>query len=435
MKTWRVSRTNVPPAPGTFRVPGDKSISHRAVMLAALAEGESEIVNFLPGHDCVAAAKALEDVGVPISWLAPDRLLVRGGAKFRSPREPLDCGNAGTAMRLLAGWLAGQGVAAELHGDESLSRRPMRRVIEPLTKMGARIEALGQDGRPPLRITPPDSSLRGISHTPAIPSAQVKSAILLAGLGAQGVTCVHESTPTRDHTERMLPSFGVSVERTNGSACLTGQQPLRSARIDVPGDFSSAAFLLLAGTIGSNDVRVDSVGVNSARTGFLRLLDHMGAGIRIMARRTAGAEPVADVIASPSVLQGARLPASVVPSAIDEMPAVFASAACAMGETVIEGAEELRVKESDRIATMIAGLKAIGVGCDETPDGARIRGGAVRGGEVHSHGDHRVAMAFSILALVSQKPILVRDVECVDTSFPGFVATAEQLGLSIETVN
>ena len=414
-------------------MPGDKSISHRAVMLAALAEGESEIVNFLPGNDCLAAAKALEDVGVPISWLAPDRLLVRGGAKFQSPREALDCGNSGTAMRLLAGLLAGQAVAAELHGDESLSRRPMRRVIEPLTQMGARIEALGRDGRPPLRIAP-GSGLRGISHTPAIPSAQVKSAVLLAGLVAQGVTCVQESTPTRNHTERMLPNFGVSVERTNGSTCLTGQQPLRSARIDVPGDFSSAAFLLLAGTIGSNEVRVDSVGVNSTRTGFLRLLDHMGAGIRIMARRTAGAEPVADVIASPSVLQGARLPASVVPSAIDEMPAVFASAACAMGETVIEGAEELRVKESDRIATMIAGLKSIGVGCDETPDGARIRGGAVRGGEVHSHGDHRVAMAFSILALVSEKPILVRDVECVDTSFPGFVETAEQLGLSLEPV-
>ncbi len=402
-------------------------------MLASLAEGESEIVNFLPGDDCVAAAKALEAVGVPISWLAPDRLLVRGGVKFQSPREALDCGNSGTAMRLLAGLLAGQGVAAELHGDKSLSRRPMRRVIEPLIQMGARIEALGFDGRPPLRIDLGEG-LRGISYTPPVPSAQVKSALLLAGLAAQGETCVHESLPTRDHTERMLPSFGVSVERTNGSACLTGHQPLRSARIDVPGDFSSAAFLLTAGTIGRHEVRVDSVGVNSARTGFLRLLDQMGAGIQIVARRTSGAEPVADVIATPSVLQGVPLPASVIPSAIDEMPAIFAAAACAMGETLVEGAQELRVKESDRIATMVSGLKAVGVSCEETSDGARIRGGAVRGGEVDSHGDHRVAMAFSILALVAEKPIVIRDVACVNTSFPGFADTVVQLGLSVESV-
>ncbi len=402
-------------------------------MLSALAEGESEIVNFLPGHDCVATAKALEALGVPISWLAPDRLLVRGGTALRPPRGVLDCGNSGTSMRLLAGLLAGQGVAAELHGDASLSRRPMRRIIDPLALMGARIEALGEDGRPPLRIED-SSGIKGISYKVPVASAQVKSSILLAGLGARGETCVSEPVPTRDHTERMLPSFGVSIERTNGRACLTGRQPLRATRIDVPGDFSSATFLLLAGLIGPREIRVDSVGVNSARTGFLRLMDVMGGVLQVAARRTSGSEPVADVMASPSMLQGALLPASFVPSAIDEMPAVFAAAACAMGETVIQGAEELRVKESDRIAAMVSGLKSLGVVCEETPDGARIRGGGVRGGEIDCKGDHRVAMAFAVLALAAQAPIVVRDVDCVDTSFPGFAEIALQLGLNLEPI-
>ena len=210
-------------------------------MLAALAEGESEIVNFLPGHDCMATARALEALGVPISRQAPDRLLVRGGGGLKPPAGALDCGNSGTSMRLLAGLLAGQGVAAELHGDASLSRRPMRRIIDPLTRMGARIKALGEDGRPPLRLEE-NSGLAGVSYELPVASAQVKSAILLAGLGARGETCVSEPAPTRDHTERMLPGFGVLIERTKGRACLTGRQPLRAARVDVPGDFSSAAF-------------------------------------------------------------------------------------------------------------------------------------------------------------------------------------------------
>ena len=403
-------------------------------MLAALAEGESEIVNFLPGNDCRATAAVLENLGVPISWLAPDRLLVRGGTPLRSPGGPLDCGNSGTGMRLLAGLLAGRGIAAELHGDASLSRRPMRRVIDPLTRMGASIEALGDGGRPPLRIGV-NSGLAGISYTLPMPSAQVKSAVLLAGLNAKGETCVQESTPTRDHTERMLPSFGVYIERTNGRACLTGQQPLRATRINVPGDFSSAAFLLLAGVIGRCKVHVESVGVNTGRSGFLRLLGHMGARFEFVARRSQGAEPVANLAAVPSVLQGTLLPAELVPSAIDEMPAVFAAAACAMGETEIEGAAELRVKESDRITAMVAGLKSLGVVCEETRHGARIRGGAVGGGEVDSYGDHRVAMAFSILALVSDGPIVVRGVESVDTSFPGFADTVAQLGLNLEPVS
>lgn len=402
-------------------------------MLAALAEGQSEIVNFLPGDDCLATARALESLGVRMSWPAPDRLLVRGGTGLQPEGGILDCGNSGTGMRLLAGLLAGQGVAAELHGDASLSRRPMRRVIEPLALMGARITARGVDGRPPLRISG-DTGIRGIAYDVPVPSAQVKSAILLAALGARGETCVSESIPTRDHTERMLPGFGVSIERSNGKACLKGRQPLRAARIDVPGDFSSAAFLLLAGFIGRSAVRVDSVGVNSGRTGFLRMMEAMGGTVQIAARRDSGTEPVADVVAKPGTLQGGALPASLVPPAIDEMPAVFAAAACATGETVIEGAGELRVKESDRISAMTAGLKDLGVVCEETPEGARICGGPVRGGEIDCRGDHRVAMAFAILALVAQDPIVVRDVECVDTSFPGFAETALNLGLGFESI-
>ena len=400
-------------------------------MLAALAEGESEIVNFLPGHDCVATARALEALGVRIARLAPDRLLVRGGASLKPPQGVLDCGNSGTSMRLLAGLLAGQGVAAELHGDASLCNRPMRRIIEPLARMGARIDALGEDGRPPLRIAD-NSGIAGISYELPVASAQVKSAILLAGLGARGETCVGETVPTRDHTERMLPSFGVSIERTNGRACLTGRQPLRAARIDVPGDFSSASFLLLAGLIGPREIAVGTVGVNSTRTGFLRMMGAMGGTLQIAARRTSGAEPVADVTAKPGKLRGALLPALLVPSAIDEMPAVFAAAACATGETVIEGAGELRLKESDRIAAMVAGLRKLGVDCEETPEGARIRGGRVRGGEIDCEGDHRVAMAFAVLALVAKGPVVIHDVDCVDTSFPGFAETALQLGLNLE---
>ena len=402
-------------------------------MLAALAEGQSEIVNFLPGEDCLATAKVLESLGVRISWLASDRLLVRGGTGLQAEGGILDCGNSGTGMRLLAGLLAGQGVTAELHGDASLSRRPMRRIIEPLALMGARISARGGDGRPPLRISG-DPRIRGIAYDVPVPSAQVKSAILLAALGARGETCVSESVRTRDHTERMLPSFGVSIERSGGRTCLTGRQPLRAARIDVPGDFSSAAFLLLAGLIGRVVVQVDSVGVNSGRTGFLRFMEAMGGSVQVTTRRNSGAEPVADVMATPGALRGTALPASLVPSAIDEMPAVFAAAACAKGETVIGGAAELRVKESDRISAMTAGLRTLGVACDETPDGARISGGPVSGGEIDCRGDHRVAMAFAVLALAAQDPIVIRDVECVDTSFPGFADTALNLGLSFETI-
>ena len=434
LSAWRVRRVRKRPAPQTLAVPGDKSISHRAAMLAALAQGESEIVNFLPGSDCLATVAALESLGARVKWLAPDRLAIRGARQFQAPGGAIDCGNSGTGMRLLSGLLAGRGIDVQLHGDASLSGRPMRRVVEPLRRMDALIEALGEDGRPPLRISG-GGRLRGISYVPPIPSAQVKSAVLLAGLAANGETCVRESTPTRDHTERMLPSFGVFVERKAGSVCLMGRQPLQPARIEVPGDFSSAAFLLLGGVIGRAEVRVESVGINPGRTGFLRMLGLMGAGVQVLSRRQAGAEPVADLVASPGALKGAVLPESVVPAAIDEMPAVFAAAACARGRTVIEGAAELRVKESDRIAVMAAGLRALGVRCEETLDGASIRGGRIRGGEVEAHGDHRVAMAFSMLALAAEGPVTVRGVELVDTSFPGFAKTVRGLGLVIEPVD
>ena len=438
MSSWRVSRAAAPGEPVALRAPGDKSISHRAAMLASLASGESEIVNFLPGSDCQATVRIMESLGARVTRRAADHLLIRGAERLHSPGKPLDCGNSGTSMRLLAGLLAGRlagrDMAVELHGDASLSRRPMRRVVDPLTLMGARIEALGEGGRPPLRIEAAPA-LRGVSYQPPVASAQVKSAILLAGLGASGKTCVQEIAPTRDHTERMLPGFGVAVESGDGRVCVMGGQRLRAARIEVPGDFSSAAFLLLAGVVGETGVTVKSVGVNPGRTGFLRLLSLMGADLKVSARREAGAEPVADVGAAPGNLKGVHLPASLAPSAIDEMPAVFAAAACARGETVIAGAAELRVKESDRIAAMVAGLEALGVDCEETPDGARIRGGPIRGGVVETRGDHRVAMALSVLALAASDSIVVRDVEMVDTSFPGFAAVMEQLGLAIEFID
>ncbi|WP_446831872.1 3-phosphoshikimate 1-carboxyvinyltransferase [Candidatus Foliamicus sp.] len=434
MSAWRASRADGQIIPQTLQVPGDKSISHRAAMLAALASGQSEIVNFLPGSDCLATVAALEKLGAEVTWLDRNHLLIRGRSALRSPQVPLDCGNSGTSMRLLAGLLAGQNIAAELRGDASLSTRPMRRVVDPLRRMGARIEALGEDGRPPLRIEAGDG-LRGVSYTPPMPSAQVKSSVLLAGLGARGQTCVRESTPTRDHTERMLPHFGVAVERSAGAACLVGGRPLRAARVDVPGDFSSAAFLLLAGIIGRVEMRAQHVGVNPARTGLLSMLERMGGNVQVAARGEVGAEPVADLVATPGALHGALLPASLVPAAIDEMPAVFAAAACASGQTVIEGASELRVKESDRITAMVEGLETLGVRCREAPDGASIQGGSVRGGEVDAHGDHRVAMAFSVLALAASEPIVVRGVEMVDTSFPGFADAVRPLGLAIEPID
>jgi 3-phosphoshikimate 1-carboxyvinyltransferase len=417
---------------GEIRVPGDKSISHRAVMLAGIATGRTEITGFLDGEDCLATLAAMTAMGVRAERLAADQLRVDGAGRggLHAPPGPLDLGNSGTGMRLLAGLLCGQAFDTVLVGDASLMRRPMERVAAPLRRMGARIET--SDGRPPLRIrgTP---GLVGCTHELAVPSAQVKSAILLAALGAQGRTEVREPALTRDHTERMLGAFGVPVERHDRMVAVQGPVELCGCPIAVPGDFSSAAFFIVAGLIaGGAPLLIRNVGVNPTRTGLLEILRLMGADIRVLASRMAGGEPVADLEIHPGPLHGIEVPRKLVATAIDEFPVLFAAAAMAGGETLVTGAGELRVKESDRIAVMAEGLQRLGVRVAVLPDGLRILGGPVGGGIVDSHSDHRVAMAFAVLAARAAAPVEIRDVANVQTSFPGFPATARRSGLRVE---
>lgn len=444
---------------GELRVPGDKSISHRALMLGGIAEGTSEVSGFLASEDCLATLAALRALGVSIERPERERVVVHGAglAGLRGAAAPLDMGNAGTAMRLFMGLLAGRPFDSMLIGDESLMRRPMERVAVPLRLMGARI--LTQDGRPPVRIQG-GSSLSGIEYRLPVASAQVKSAILLAGLTAKGETRVTEPAPTRDHTERMLAAFGVRVARSGATAALGGGQRLQAARIQVPGDFSSAAFFLVAGALAAREgLLLRGVGVNPTRTGLLEILRAMGADIRVRpagaaagaaatgplavapgAGAAAGApgsvadsEPVADIEVRASALRGIEVPRELVPLAIDEFPVLFIAAACAEGETVVRGAEELRVKETDRLAAMAEGLGRLGVEHELLPDGLRIAGcGGFRGGTIDSHGDHRIAMAFAVASLKAEAPIEVLDVANVATSFPEFVEIARGAGLRVE---
>lgn len=342
-------------------------------------------------------------------------------------------GNSGTAMRLMAGLLAGQRFDAVLIGDESLSKRPMKRVAEPLARMGARI-ATAAGGCAPLRIHG-GQRLRGIDYPMPVASAQVKSSVLLAGLYAEGETTVTEPAPTRDHTERMLRGFGYAVRTDGARVALNGGGRLRACPIDVPADISSAAFFLVGASIApGSDLLLEHVGVNPTRIGVLSILRRMGADIELLDAREVGGEPVADLRVRSRALRGIRIPADQVPLAIDEFPALFIAAACAEGETVLAGARELRVKESDRIAVMAAGLQRLGIEARETPDGIVIRGGRLKGGEVESHGDHRIAMSFAVAALRAAGPVTIRDCKNVDTSFPGFAALARQAGLGITVV-
>lgn len=418
---------------GTRRVPGDKSISHRAVMFGALAEGITLVGGFLDGEDCLRTMKAFEAMGVRIDRTDATSLRVHGvGLRgLRAPVQPLDLGNSGTSMRLMAGLLSGQDFATTLTGDESLSRRPMKRIIEPLAQMGARIDA--QDGHAPLRIQPV-AGLKGISYRSPVSSAQVKSGVLLAGLYAQGRTEVFEPQPSRDHTERMLRAFGVALEAEPGRAALRGGQTLKAGVIEVPADISSAAFFLVGAAITpGSDLTLSGVGINPTRAGLLEILRRMGADLEILNPREQGAEPVADLRVRGGVLQGIDIGRELVALAIDELPAVFIAAACARGTTLVTGAEELRVKESDRIQSMCEGLWTLGVAAEPRPDGVRIAGGRLRGGTVHSHGDHRVAMSFAMAALRAEQPITILDCANVNTSFPGFAALAARAGLRIAT--
>jgi 3-phosphoshikimate 1-carboxyvinyltransferase len=417
---------------GEITVPGDKSISHRALMLGAIAKGTTHVSGFLESADTHATENILRALGVRIDAPEANERIVHGAGLhgLRAPDGELDCGNSGTAMRLLAGLLTGQSFDAVLIGDASLSRRPMRRVIEPLGAMGARIDA--DDGeRPPLRIRG-GQALRGIDYRSPIASAQVKSAILLAGLYAQGQTFVQEPQPTRDYTERMLAAFGAAIEFEPGKARLTGGQELRATDVIVPADFSSAAFFIVAATlVPGSELRLTNVGLNPRRIGLLHVLRAMGANITEQNSHESGGERIADLIVHHAPLRGIKVPIQHVADMIDEFPALFVAAACAKGITTIRGAAELRVKESDRIAVMTKGLRALGIGVQETPDGAVIEGGVLQGREVDAQGDHRCAMAFAVTGAVARAPVRIRDCANVATSFPAFGETARACGLSI----
>ncbi|MCD0257753.1 3-phosphoshikimate 1-carboxyvinyltransferase [Xanthomonas melonis] len=420
---------------GTLTIPGDKSVSHRAVMFAALADGVSRIDGFLEGEDTRSTAAIFSRLGVRIETPSASQRIVHGVGVdgLQAPGEALDCGNAGTGMRLLAGLLAAQRFDSVLVGDASLSKRPMRRVTGPLAQMGARIETQ-DDGTPPLQVHG-GQSLRGIDFVSPVASAQVKSAVLLAGLYAQGETSVTEPHPTRDYTERMLSAFGVEIDFSPGKARLRGGQRLRATDIEVPADFSSAAFFIVAASvIPGSEVVLRAVGLNPRRTGLLAALRLMGADITEENPAEHGGEPVADLRVRYAPLQGASIPEALVPDMIDEFPALFVAAAAAQGSTVVSGAAELRVKESDRLAAMAAGLRTLGVRVDETPDGATIHGGAIGSGVIESHGDHRIAMAFAIAGQLSTGSVQVNDVANVATSFPDFDRLAQTAGFGLSAL-
>ncbi len=425
-------------APGTtlvgkIRVPGDKSISHRSIMLSSLADGVSHIRGFLEGEDSLNTLRAFRDMGVNISTPCAGEVVVEGIGMhgLQAPAQPLYLGNSGTSMRLLSGLMSGQRFDVELGGDVSLSSRPMQRIIDPLTQMGARVEAK-KNGRPPLKIHG-GQTLRSIEYTLPMASAQVKSCVLLAGMYADGVTGVIEPGVTRDHTERMLRGFSYPVTVDDNRVCLEGGHALRCADVDVPADISSAAFFMVAASlVPGSDILLEHVGVNPTRTGAIDILRLMGADITFQGRRESGGEPIADIRVRSAKLKGIAIPANLVPLAIDEFPALFVAAANAEGETVLTGAEELRVKESDRIEAMADGLQRLGARVKSLPDGIVICGGArLHGGEVESFDDHRISMAFAVAGQVINGQVTVNGCGNVATSFPGFAELACSLGMSV----
>ncbi|MBT3507880.1 MAG: 3-phosphoshikimate 1-carboxyvinyltransferase [Methylococcales bacterium] len=421
---------------GEIRVPGDKSISHRSIMLGSIAEGITRVTGFLEAEDALATLKAFRAMGVEIEGPDEGNVTIHGVGLngLKAPETLLYLGNSGTSMRLLSGLLAGQTFDSVLTGDESLSKRPMRRVTLPLAEMSAQI-VTEDDGTAPLAIAG-TSALTGIHYEMPIASAQVKSCLLLAGLYAKGETTITEPAPTRDHTERMLEGCGYPIERVGNKVSITSGHRLNAVDIDVPSDISSAAFFLVGASIAANSsVRLNHVGINETRTGIIEILKLMGADITLINEREVGGEWVADIQVNSSQLKGVEIPEHLVPLAIDEFPVLFVAAACAEGVTVLTGAEELRVKESDRIQVMADGLQQLKVKAEPTPGGMIIRGGEIEGGEVISHGDHRIAMAFAIAGLRSKAPIVIHDCENVNTSFPEFVSLAGGLGLDISQTN
>ncbi len=418
---------------GALRVPGDKSLSHRLAILAALADGCSRIEGFLQSADCLNTVKAMQAVGAG-ARIDGDVLAVDGLAgRWRQPDHPLDLGNSGTSLRLLAGLFAGQPMVAELTGDVSLRSRPMGRIKEPLERMGARVELLGKDGRAPVRVT--GGNLKGIDYAMPVASAQVKSCILLAGLFADGATTVREPQPTRDHTECLFRRLGLPLEEDGTRISLRGfgrpGPALKAQDWKVPGDFSSAAFwLVAAAALPGARVTVREVGLNPRRTALLDVLRRMGADVAVTANaRSLSPEPCGDASVRGGALRATRVAGVEIPNLIDELPLVAVAGALAGGVTEIRDAKELRVKESDRIACMAANLRAMGVAVTEYEDGMAIRGGgAIRGGvTLDSFGDHRVAMAMAVLALFAERPVTIAPVACVETSYPGFWNHLEEL--------
>ena len=417
-------------------VPGDKSISHRAVMLGSIAKGSTTITGCLMGTDVIATINAMRSLGVDIA-VDGNRVSIVGNAGVFSSstsgsRTTLDLGNSGTSIRLISGLLAGRDLSLQLVGDQSLMKRPMARVVEPLRAMGAAI-ACADDDRPPIMIDP-CTELKAIDYVLPVASAQVKSAILLAGLSARGSLTISQPALSRDHTERMLEAFGVSVSVADLSVHMNGGQPLYGTDIDVPADISSAAFFLVMTLINPGAACcLKNVGVNPTRDGVIHILKLMGADIEINKVREVGGEPVADLVVRAGPLHGVDIPANLVSNAIDEFPAIFIAAAFAEGRTNLRGAAELRVKESDRIKAMADGLTRLGAVTEVFDDGIAIEGGTLKGGRVDSFGDHRIAMSFAIAASRADEPVTIEDCEPVDTSFPSFQALAQTLGLKIES--
>ena len=418
---------------GSITLPGDKSISHRAVILGAIAQGRTTIEGMLESEDVLSTVNALRNMGVKIVHHKEDGMVVEGVGLYglKDPGQALNMGNSGTAMRLMAGVLVGQSFPSTLVGDDSLSQRPMARVVEPLRALGADI-TVQNAGYPPIQIKPV-KQLRGVDYVMPVASAQVKSAFLLAALCAEGVSRVKEPTQTRDHTERMLRGFGHSISQQGDWIRVIGGMELSGVKLVVPGDLSSAAFFIVGAAIATeSEIILKNVGVNPTRTGVIEILQQMGARIDCLNKKSVCGEPTADLVVSSSPLRGVKIEMHQVARAIDEFPILSIAAACARGKTTLHGAEELRVKESDRIRSIVSGLSELGISVEERPDGYAVTGGEILPGEVNSLSDHRIAMAFAIAGLVVSGSICIHDTVNVRTSFPEFVELASSMGMPIQ---
>lgn len=424
------------PILGDITVPGDKSISHRALILGAIAKGTTTINGFLNAQDCLSTLKALQAMGVMIEGPFDTRVVVHGVGKYglKKPKHIIDCGNSGTSMRLLAGLLVGQPFDSVLDGDSSLRRRPMDRVSRPLLQMGADISTW--EGKSPITLRGSSSELQGIIYEMPEASAQVKSCILLAGMYAEGETTVIDPGFTRDHTERLLTAFSYPIQKSEDSIVINSEEECIGTDVMVPGDISSAAFFVVSASIvPGSDLMIRNVGINTTRIGVLHILKLMGADIQVINKRLCGEEPVADLHVRYAPLEGIDIPITLVPFAIDEFPAIFIAAACASGQTKLQGARELRVKESDRIAVMIEGLQKLGIEAIALEDGAIINGGQLHGGVVDSHHDHRIAMAFSVAGAIAKEPVIIRDCRNIKTSFPNFIQVAHQANMQVKELD